>query len=71
MGVNGLWKLLRSESLISSCAGEDLAKHVEGKTIAIDISSWLLQAVEMDAYQHDKKHIRVSNDVLMIHLHVT
>lgn len=60
MGVNGLWKLLKAEGLVTNCGGEELAKHVEDKTIAIDISTWLLQAVEMKAYQHDKIHIRVS-----------
>lgn len=49
MGVSELWTLLKSEGTTTSWSGRDgahadVVKEVENTAIAIDLSTWILQA---------------------------
>ena len=49
MGVAGLWKLLRSQGLVTEYNGSegqhpDIVQLVAGKVIAVDLSLWVFQA---------------------------
>lgn len=59
MGVAGLWAFLREEGHVHPLEGVELAKHVEGKVLAIDASLWLMQSQLEDSHTHDRKHIKV------------
>ena len=59
MGVNSLWKLLRSEGLVTELDGSSKEQHakivelVAGKVIAVDLSLWVFQArSELNLRQH-------------------
>jgi len=59
MGIAGLWAFLREEGHVSPLEGVELAKHVEGKVLAIDASLWLMQSQLEDSHTHDRRHIKV------------
>ena len=49
MGVSELWSLLKSEGITTSWPGRDglhaqIVREVENTAIAIDLSTWILQA---------------------------
>ena len=49
MGVSELWTLLRGEGVTQLWSASEgthtqLAREVEGKTVAIDLSAWIIQA---------------------------
>ncbi|KAK9866620.1 hypothetical protein WJX84_011606 [Apatococcus fuscideae] len=55
MGFKEIWNLLRSEGWLTELAGVDdhlqIAKEVEGKVIAVDLSFWVVQASTQPALQ--------------------
>lgn len=56
MGISGLWTSLEVPTL----TGAELARHVEGKVLAIDASIWLVEATTETSYVHDGRHVRVA-----------
>ena len=49
MGVSELWTLLKLEGVTTACSGRDgnhsaVVQEVEDTAIAIDLSTWILQA---------------------------
>ncbi|GAB5031880.1 flap endonuclease gen homolog 1 [Nannochloropsis oceanica] len=59
MGIAGLWACLREEGYVHPFEGVELAKHVEGKVLAIDASLWLMQSLLEGSHTHNKKHIKI------------
>ncbi len=59
MGIVGLWAFVNGRGCVESLGGEALALHVDGKTIAVDVATWLVQSRLEKSYEHEKRHIRV------------
>jgi 5'-3' exonuclease len=60
MGIIGLWSYLEGRgNCIQQRYGETLSVEVEGKTIAIDVATWLVQSRTEKSYENPRRHILV------------
>lgn len=60
MGVTGLWNHLKKRQGVEELTGLPLARHVEGKTIAVDAATWLVQSrTQEQINDHPKAHLKV------------
>jgi flap endonuclease GEN len=60
MGVSQLWAYLRKEGLVKDSGGRGLIDTLDGRTVALDVSSWVVQSHTQNAYLHDKMHVRLA-----------
>ena len=59
MGINGLWAQLKDSGVLDELKGLELIRELEGKAIALDISTWMIEGHTQKAYGHQLAHVKV------------
>jgi hypothetical protein len=62
MGVKDLWMLLKDEGCVKDLTCSPLLTSLEGKTIAVDVSTWLMEAHTVTSFSHEHAHIKTLFD---------